>query len=259
MGHLPFGEGAPSFCPNPTGVIFSDAIAFKDRLLSLDLDDFYGDSPSDAQDAVSFNWAIRAIARRVCLFDPKITLTLTADVGTYDLRSLSVLSRKVVRPYYVVINGNMLLDASRRGYGMLTLGELDILNPAWRTAASGTPSRAAYHGTTLYLDSKPNAAVVSGGSNYVGGTYLPVALTASDLSVELPLPEELHEAVCYFAAYHTSTPMASEQEAWKRLGVYAQEWQSVVEEIRRENIAQLQSWGTGITSPNADYIWVGGW
>lgn len=228
-------------------------LELRGNFLAFDLDDSTGggSTPTTAQKLTSVNAAIRQIAIHVQQYDPAIPLTLTADQDTYNLRSLSVVTKRVVRPYQVIVNGYPLYNAARTERGLWTLQELERVYPGWRSTDAGTPARAVQIANSkLILHPKPNSTVVSAGENYVSGTYIPPNYSDSDLATEPDLPEELHEAVAYLAAVKSALPFVSEAEGWQRLTAFNGEWAAAADEVRRDNVRLLQSWGS-----TSGYAW----
>jgi hypothetical protein len=218
---------------------------------SFDLDEKYLGSATTQQKVDTINKGIRTISKQIFQYDPKIALTLTADQNSYDLRNTAVVAKKVIRPYQVIINKNMLWNAAYNEYGIWTLAELERNSPSWRTDPSATPSKAVYYGNQkLILHPAPTQAIIDAGNNYISGQYLAANLTTSDLSNYADIPEELHEAVCYCAAAFVSLPNLSEQEAWQRVGAYNSEWKTYAEQMRQENMRAIQA--TGSTSGYAN-------
>lgn len=226
-------------------------IDLKISFQQLDLDDRDGTAPTTAQQVASVNWAIRAISRLIFQYDPSIAFTPIADQDGYDLRG-TAFSRKILRPYLVVINGNPLRTANGDDYGFWTLTEFEKIAPGWRTLTSGIPFRAAYQGTRLWLNPKPTADVVTAAGCYVAGQYMAADMTVSDLALSPDIPEELHECLAFFAAAKASLPFLTEQEAWQRAQAINAEWQDLVGQVRRENIGQIQNFGT--LGTGGDYL-----
>lgn len=225
----------------------------------FDSDSMYGESPTDAQLVSLLNWGIQYTARFIRLYDPAVVLTLTADTAQYDLRSLSIVSKKVVRPYGVIINGNRLVNKKGDGYGVWTLGEFEREHPAWMGEAASTPVKAAFYGKTLIVHQKPTQAIVDGGSNYISGTVLPIAKTndsngSTGKGTSPDLPDELHEATVWITANKNALANASEAEGWKRLGAYRADWFEIANEVRIENENQMLDWGTEQAYGTSDWM-----
>lgn len=217
---------------------------------AFDLSSRFGTNPTNDNYRSVINHALRITSRKLHLFDPMVTLTLTAEQAAYDIRDLDVVSKRVVKPLRVIINGNQLFAANHVVYGLWSFDELERLRQSWRTDTSATPTKAAWSGSgtsKIYLHPKPNSTVVADANNYIAGFILAPDLAADD---DVPqIPEELHEMVAYLAAFHGSLPNASEQEGWQRLSAYKSEWTSMVEEIGRESertatgTMSLEGWG----------------
>jgi len=226
-----------------------------DRFLQFDLDNMYGESPTTQQKVDGFNWAQRTVSKLIFQYDPKITLTLTADQASYDLRNTSVVSRKVIRPYAVIINGNMLWNAAYTERGLWTLQELERMIPSWRTDSSGTPTKGVYYGNQkLLLHPAPTTAVVNAGDNYISGQYLAADMTTAQLASTPDIPEELHEAIAFCAAARLALPNLSEAEAWQRITAFNAEWRSMADDMRRENMRAIQSWGSTTGNITPDFM-----
>lgn len=227
-------------------------------LLSFDLDNFKdrdGQTPSDIQLTDQINFGLRWIGSRVYLFDPSITLTLTAETASYDLRDTDIVSRKVIEAIGVVINGNTLRAADRRTRGMWKFGEVERSVSNWRADTSGTPDKAWQIGTTLHLHRKPTAAIVSTGSNYIVGHYMPADLVdGQDDTLYPDLPEELHEPIAQIAAIYAADPSVSEAEGINRLGRYNARAIDEIDRFRKRNMRLAQDWGTVPFAGYADYV-----
>lgn len=225
-----------------------------------DLDNFHGESPSASQLTDLINYGIREVSQEIYQIDPSITLTLTADQQTYDLRDVTapaVVSRKVLEPLVVIINGNPLWNAARSRYGLWSLGELQRYRPSWRADSSGTPTIAAFHDRTLYLHAKPNAAVVSGGSNYIMGRYLAADMVNSSDDNNYPdIPEELHEAVVKVAAIFAAEPtMVPGDGAIAKLATFDKRASDSIARIRRRNMRTAQDWGSTSGYQDRDIVY----
>lgn len=209
----------------------AEAIAYIAELLAYDLDNSVGESPTEAQSVVQINDAIRFVAERCPLFDPTITFTLTASTAEYDLLSDSIVDKKVLKPYYIVIGTRTLTTPDGRR-GFWTMQELETKYPTWRTDAAGTVKRAVYVSPNkLILHPKPDASDEAL-TTYLAGEYIPDDVTTSDDSNQLPLPVTLHKAVCWIAAHEAAIPNASE-EGWQRLNTYYQKAMEDIDEARR--------------------------
>ena len=238
-------------------MILSEIIDERARYLEYDVDDKYGSSPTTQQKVDSVNMAIRTMSKRIFQYDPMITFTLTAEQASYNIRDTAVVQRKIIRPYSVIINGNPLYNAANQEWGVWSLAELERIAPKWRTDTSGTPSKAVYYGNNkLVLHPKPTAQVVSDGNNYISGQYLAKNMTTSELAGEPDIPEELHEALAYLAAYYSALSHTSEEEGWHRLAQYNQEWQQFAEEVRRENMRAIQAVGSTSAADTRHFIWM---
>lgn len=202
------------------------------------------------------NWAIRTISIQIKQLDPSIAMTLVLDQDTYQLRNTAQFSRKVLRVYRVIINGNPLLTARGMDYGLWSYDELERKRANWRIDPEGVPVRAVPFGQSLILNPKPSQAVLDAGGNYVMGTYLAADMLSSDGANSPDLPEELHEALAYLIAVRASMPNVTEDEGWKRLQSYSSEWSGMAEALRMENQRLIDSWGTTTATHYDTEIWL---
>lgn len=211
---------------------------------AYDQDLYLGTSPSAADLTTLVNWAIREFsAYTFCNYDPKITLTLTADTATYDITkttATAIVSKQVLKVRRVTINGAILRSADGE-YGLWTLPELEAFRPTYQTDESAVPRRAIeLPGHKLYLHPAPTAAVVSDGDNYISGWYLPVDLVNSTDDANAPdIPLEFHECIAYLAAYKGAVPNASGPDGFNRVSAFNQEWRMKAEELRRRNLNEF--------------------
>lgn len=226
-----------------------------ERALQLDLDHEAGENPSGSELTASINKAIRFISAEIYQIDPSITLDLTTDDGTIDLRDTDVVSRKVIEPLVVIIAGNPLSVASGRKYGMWTLSEIQAYCPTWRSDSSGTPSKAAFHDRTLYLHPAPNSTNAALSTHYIMGQYLAADMVDGvDDSSYPDIPEELHEDIVRLAAVFAADSTVSEGEALARLGRYEARAKEKMAQIRTRNRRTALSWGTVTRAAQPRYI-----
>lgn len=188
------------------------------NLQQLDLDNYAGTAPSNADYLLQINRALRWFANETwCCYDDKVTLTLTAAQRLYDLHDITtpVVSKKIVRLDHVVINGVILRGWDGRK-GLWQMRDMLDVNPGYLAYTDGTPAYAFMRDDRfLVLSPAPTAGVVSTGSNYLGGVILPTDLSGdSDVPA---IPYQYHEWIAYIAAVQSSEPMATEQETWMRL------------------------------------------
>lgn len=230
-----------------------EMIDLVDKFLSADLDSYHGDAPSDADKVAVLNWAQRTVSKRISHFSLSLALTLVAGQGEYSLRT--DVSKRVIRPYRVTVGGNLLCDASGRGYGVWTFAELERYRPGWRTLDPGTPVAAVHVTQNLILSAPPSADVVAQGGHYVAGTHFAADLSAANLAGVSELPEEAHEAICYLAAQRHALPSVTEDFAWNRISQYASHVVTVVDELAQENRNSLNDWGS-TPSADLDYMYV---
>lgn len=211
---------------------------------------------SDANVVIQLNEAQRRISTRIEQFDHSIVTTLVDGTANYDLRNTAVFAKAIVKPLFVVINGNPLYDASGRDFGMWSLNELQRANPNFRSDTAGTPTRACWYGNTkMTLNAPPSAAVVSAARNYVAGTYLPSDMNASLTSATPDLPVELHEALAVKTTVWAAISATSKAEGWTRLKALDAWADETIERVRDENISNLNDWGSTQGYHIPDYMY----
>lgn len=232
----------------------ADLRTLQTNFMSLDLDNYVGESPSSSDQNTQINWALRIVSKRLFLVDSKITFTPTADAVIQSLRASGVCGKRVVEPFRVTINGNMLWNCAQREYGLWSLAELERYHPKWQTDSSGTPTIAVYKGNNeLILYLPPTSAVVSAAQNYIVGQVLAPDLSGTDTPA---IPEECHECIAYVAAILAAEPVATEAEMWNRVSVFNSRWLAVIDEIASANRASMHSWGSTAGYEIADTMWM---
>ncbi len=205
-----------------------------EQFTAFDLDNFLGEDPSEADFDALINWSIRAVSDYTrCNYDHKIVLTLVAGTHVTDCRDITTpaVSRKVLEPRLVTINSGFLRNP-RGERGLWTLSELEANYPGYQTYDNGKSARAIWlPNNQLLLSAPPSSVVVSDGNNFISGWYLAADIATSDTALP-DIPEELHEVLVYFAAFHASLPSVSEQEGWARLKSYNAEYEALVKRYR---------------------------
>lgn len=211
-----------------------------------DLDLYKGltlDSEGKAvQDADGLNYLLsRACqlwaAQTYSNYDHNVALTLTASTKEYNLRSLSIVGTKILKPRVVVVNDSPLRRRDGREYGLWTLSEFERHYPTWRGASDDVPVLAVWQPTNELI-LHPTPAATYSGKNFISGWTLPGNLTAADDSSELPIPDETdHFFVVRLAIALGSMPMAGEQEGWQRFMAMDNSWAKEAERRKRANIA----------------------
>jgi hypothetical protein len=224
--------------------------------VSYDLDNYQGDDTgavTDAQAVAQLNYGLRTVANFVRPYADGVTLTLVSGTQTYNTRNVGAtsFSKKMIEVKRVLINGSRLYTRNG-GYGMWSQREVEEDYPSYLTDASGTPTKAWQVGDLLYLHSKPNAGVVSGGSNYVSGIYMPADLSAAALSAAPDISEETHEAIVRIAATLAADPTAAEAEGLARLQRYEGRAYQALNEVRLR-YARIHQSGT-TRGPRASHI-----
>lgn len=226
-----------------------------DDFMSLDLDNFRGETPTDNEKTEQINRAYRLIAKRCALYDPRIPFTLAADTYRYALHGTdyaTYFTKRVVVPYYVTIEGYPLYNARQDDYGFWTMQELFSAYPTWQSDASATPRIAVNLGSSILVYPKPSSASAALATHYIAGTYIPVDLS-TDGSIP-DLPEEIHECLAFAAAEYAAKPVAVESEMWKRIAEFRGEWSDIVEDIRQTNLNAINAPSTFQTETYPDVL-----
>jgi hypothetical protein len=224
----------------------TDLQTLQSELLSGDLDNFAGETPSGSAQTLQINWALRYISRRLVLVGYQIGLTLIASQINYDIEDVTtpVVTQRVIQPFHVVINGVPLSDRFARDFGLWSLSELQRQYPTYRGDASGTPKLACWLGRNgargLLIYPAPSAGVVSGGHNYIAGQCeAPDLVNGTDVP---QIPYDCHEAVAALAAIYAAIPTISAVEAWSRLEQMGRYHEPVaaVRAINLQNVMQYR-------------------
>ncbi len=234
-------------------MVLSELRTMLTELLSFDLDNVKGESPTDVELDGQINEAQSFASRETFLFDPKVPWTIKKDVSRYNLHDLTVMEKRIVRPYWATINGNKLYNARRDDYGIWTYGEFIDDHQTWEDDSSGTPTKVVlYNAANVILHLAPTATVVSTGKNYLAGHVLANDMTADDHSPE-GFPEDMHEAIAFRAAWKAAIPQVTEAEGWRRLAEYERQWKEPLKELRNQN-KRLFNKGSRSGEYNATYI-----
>lgn len=230
-------------------------------LASFDLDNFSMSAAgtiTDANAVAQLNKAQTRISLRIGMFDHSVVTTLVDGTARYLATNTNVFAKGIIKPTYVVINGNPLLRADRTDFGMWTVSEYQREVNAFRsvTATTGVPRLAAWDGTNITLYPTPNAAVVSTGNNYVAGTIFAADLSSSAMSATPDLPTKLHEALAVKATVWGALATTSQSEGWKRLQALDADAEEAIQEAAKEYKSARQDWGTtcGYNIPDRMYI-----
>lgn len=207
-------------------MILSELRTLTTDFISYDNDSYKGEATSSSEVNAVVNWAIRSIARRLYLFEPRITLTTATGIGRYDISDTNYFERRMLDIHRVTVGGVILRD-NRDRFGLYpSLDWLDAKFPSWRTASNGTPTAAVLTGQVLTFNC-PASGVLS--NTFVSGRFVPNDLTADG---QTPLlPTELHELVCYLAAVKFTLPTATEEEQWGRLRAFKAEAVDLLPEL----------------------------
>lgn len=225
------------------GLTLSQARTRITNHLAFDLDSFQGESPSASDNTDVLNWAMRTVAREIFLVDNNIAFSPTAGVADYNLNDPTLFTGvgsrgvRILEPYFVIVAGNTYLRDPAGNKGLWTMEQIDELVAGWRTVSDGTPLRAAMvGGQYLRLNPAPDAAAIATGGFYIAGQYAPKDMTSgTDDAVTLPIHEDVHEAICYLAAYRHAMPNVSENEGFQRLKAFKGEYFEAIRDIAQQN------------------------
>lgn len=222
-------------------------IARVKNYLRYDLDGYFGavDDVTDADVVAALNDAQREIAKAAYLVEPSTTLTMTAGQSQYDLRDTDVVGKKALTVLRVIVGGETLKKPSG-SYGLWTYQELEQQFPEWRDADNGTPYIGVQLGTSLIIVPPPTSSVISGGGNYIVHTKYPEDMSASSLSAEPDIPEDLHEALAKLAAAKAADPNVTEGHQDARVSRLYSQAMSLAMETGRAN---LKMWNAPASTP----------
>lgn len=170
--------------------------------------------------------------RTLCVYNPKVALTLSNGVATYNLRDTAIVTTyRVVLPEHVIINNATLTNPLGKP-GPLSVKEFSMIDSVWG-AASGTPTRwtrevtapgtTGKAGTLIRLYVPPDATTVSNGNNFVGGYVLPPDMSSDSHEIQVPL--EYQRTLAVFTAARLIAPRSagSSLEKMSRLDAEAAE------------------------------------
>lgn len=233
----------------------SELRTFQTELLSYDLDNVSGEDPTKEQQDAQLNRAMRAISKEIFIFDPQVSLKLTKDKLRYNLDDRKIVGKRVVRPYYVTVDGNKLRDAGGVDYGVWGFKEFVHEHPTWESASSGAPTKAVVYGAREVIVHLPPTAAIAGKlTNYIGGQVLANDLVEdSDDPSSEGIPVEIHEGIAILASIFAATPTVSAQEGLIRLAAQDKEWKALVNTVKSEN-RNLFHVGTRTDTPYRDVI-----
>lgn len=164
-----------------------------------------------------YNECVSIFAERtLCVYNPKVALTLTNGQAEYNLRNTSVVTTyRVVLPVHVIIN-NVTLTNPLGKPGPISGKEFSMIDSVW-SVSSGTPTRwtrevlsnsgTTKSGTYIRLNPAPNATVVSNSNNFVGGYVLPPDMSQD--TDEVPVPLEYQRTLAVFTAARLVAPRSA--------------------------------------------------
>lgn len=209
-------------------------------LLDANLDNSEGTATATIK--AQLNRAYKLVAKRCKYYDPAVTLVLTATEETYNLRSLTVVGKEIVKPYIVYMDHNPLWTAGRVRPGLWSMDEFYRYKPRYRDQTTNVPDEPVraveMPSNRIILDPAPSAAWIATLSDNVGGAcYIAAECLPADLvnTTDVPdLPTEIHPAIAQVAAVAAATPVAMEGEVWQILqNINALAAAAIEEEARR--------------------------
>jgi hypothetical protein len=224
-------------------VTLGQIITYISKFDDLDLANFYGESPTNAEQTALINWAARTFAHLTLYnYNDAVTFTLTSGTAVYDLLSGSIVSQRVIKPRLVTLNSVVLSGPDGRR-GLWTLPRLEKEYPTYQTQSSGTPTVAArLPSYKIRLYKKPDATAAAASNNYISGWCLPADITYVDGTSEtIDVPVHFHECLAYMAAFKAAYPHATEESMWVRLKQFHQDWYEAMSNLRDE--ANSAFWG----------------
>jgi hypothetical protein len=122
-----------------------------------------------------------------CLYDDKISMTLTVGTDQYTMDSTTVFGRPLIDVTRVMINGSYIPRA--------TTLDMPRINSGYLLVAGALPKVWFTHPQRLMLYPKPDAAY---DDCYVSGWFYQPAFSAD--STESDIPDEYSELACRFIA-----------------------------------------------------------
>lgn len=232
----------------------AEARTRRDQLLSLSNLNRDGTAPTEAQDVVQINQAIRYIAREVPLWDPTIAFTMSANVMEYSLLDTGIVARRIKRPAWLKIDTRTLRRPDGKP-GFWTRDEFVAQYPDWQNQSAGEVRLAVWNGTDVLIWPKPDATEAALTASFAA-EYWPADVTTSDDSNQLPLPEELHDCVPYLMAHEAGLAFVTEDFDWKRLQVFYDKAHEYLQRFKRaQKNAAFGGQGSRVF---ADYVPNGG-
>lgn len=218
-------------------MVLSELRTLQTSFLDYDLDNFDGEEPTSVQQNAQINRALRTIGKELFIVDPKVGFSPKYNVDIYSLDKIGTVTKRVVRPFYVTINGNKLWNADETDYGMWGFQRFVQDFPTWESASTGTTSKAVIYGSRgLILHLRPSVEIEASTSNFIAGQVVPNDLVHdNDDPSDQGVPREIHEAIAYLAAVYAAMPNVTEQEGWARLQAFNKAWMEDVKIVRNEN------------------------
>lgn len=203
------------------------------QLLAYDLDNKAGDIPAASQLNAQINDALRTVSRAAFLVRQNIALTLPGNEWRFNLHTLTPTPVTVLRIYNA---GVPFLDYLGRP-GVLTQPELAADYPMAESGLiTGIPDKAAQSDQYLTFNRKP-------------ATNVPLILTAQVEATPLTadgqepdLPEWMHQAIAYQAAFEAAIPQVETEAGTARIQSYLQ---LAMSRIQDEAARNRTLWGMG--------------
>jgi hypothetical protein len=145
-------------------------------VLTYDLQKHYGNyrGVPETHDTVRMlNQALRFIGRKLKIYDPAISFTVSQDTPIYRLDS-EAFSKVILRLDHIILNGKQLPLCGSMDAGLWSIAELNSRYPQWRTNdVSAAPVLAADYGSNRALLYPMPDEATSEGANFASGWVLP--------------------------------------------------------------------------------------
>lgn len=122
-----------------------------------------------------------------CLYDDKISFTLTIGTDQYTMDSTSVFTRAIFDVNRVMVNGSYILRASA--------DQVSLIDSGYLTQGNDLPAIWWTHPQRLMLYPKPDQAY---SESYVSAWFYHPAFSSD--STESDIPEEFQRSACRFTA-----------------------------------------------------------
>lgn len=180
--------------------------------LTYDLEKF---DLAEANDDEVVDWAVEVISKRLFLYEPSMTVTLTDDVAEYAFDDTTAFPFQPLTIDQVTVGGKPMRDLTRRRGLFQNSQQFEDRYGDFRTATKATPEAAVIFGNSLRFNCKVNGTPACRASARVIDK-----IGADDADEPTYIPEELQRFIAYVAAIKHAKPTVEPEEAWTRLRTY---------------------------------------